>query len=94
MSVLRPSGLAVAAIRSRPSALAGSFAAFVLTRIVITASVALTVSASARRIARAADCAASVSASEDGAPTGSRAGRPTDAPRIRWRGHWGRTIPT
>ncbi|MCM1972996.1 ABC transporter permease [Streptomyces sp. G1] len=46
MSIPRPTGLAVAAIRSRPSALAGTFAAFVLTGTVVTASVAMTVSAS------------------------------------------------
>ncbi|MFE7171331.1 FtsX-like permease family protein [Streptomyces sp. NPDC057616] len=46
MSILRPAGLAVAAIRSRPSALAGTFAAFVLTGTVVTASVGMTVSAS------------------------------------------------
>ncbi|MGW3273889.1 ABC transporter permease [Streptomyces kronopolitis] len=46
MSLLRPTGLAVAAIRSRPSALAGTFAAFVLTATVVTASVGMTVSTS------------------------------------------------
>ncbi|MFE0172295.1 FtsX-like permease family protein [Streptomyces sp. NPDC059002] len=46
MSVLRPTGLATAAVRSRPSALAGTFAALVLTATVVTACVALTVSAS------------------------------------------------
>lgn len=47
MTVLRPTGLATAAVRSRPSALAGTFSAFVLTATVVTASVAMTVSASA-----------------------------------------------
>ncbi|GAA0373069.1 ABC transporter permease [Actinoallomurus spadix] len=47
MSVLRPTGLATAAVRSRPSALAGTFAALVLTATVLVASVAMTVSASA-----------------------------------------------
>lgn len=47
MSVLRPTGLATAAVRSRPSALAGTFAALVLTATVVIASVAMTVSASA-----------------------------------------------
>jgi putative ABC transport system permease protein len=46
MSVRRPTGLATAAVRSRPSALAGTFAALVLTATVVIASVAMTVSAS------------------------------------------------
>ncbi|GHJ40861.1 ABC transporter permease [Streptomyces sp. TS71-3] len=46
MSVLRPTGLATAAVRSRPSALAGTYAALVLTATVLVASVAMTVSAS------------------------------------------------
>ncbi|ATL31075.1 ABC transporter permease [Streptomyces formicae] len=46
MSVLRPTGLATAAVRSRPSALAGAFAAFVLVATVVTGSVSMTVSAS------------------------------------------------
>ncbi|MEB8340811.1 ABC transporter permease [Streptomyces endophyticus] len=47
MSVLRPTGLATAAVRSRPSALAGTFAALVLTATMVTAGVSMTVSASA-----------------------------------------------
>ncbi|WP_037574541.1 ABC transporter permease [Phaeacidiphilus oryzae] len=46
MSVLRPTGLATAAVRSRPSALAGTFAALVLAATVVTASVSIAVSAS------------------------------------------------
>lgn len=46
MSVLRPTGLATAAVRSRPSALVGALAAFVLVATVVTGSVSMTVSAS------------------------------------------------
>ncbi|MFJ2767201.1 FtsX-like permease family protein [Streptomyces sp. NPDC087300] len=47
MSVRRPTGLATAAVRSRPSALAGTFAALVLTATMVTAGVSMAVSASA-----------------------------------------------
>ncbi|MGH4034111.1 FtsX-like permease family protein [Actinomycetota bacterium Odt1-20B] len=47
MTLLHPTGLATAAVRSRPSALAGTFAALVLTATMVTAGVSMAVSASA-----------------------------------------------